>query len=76
MGIVADAVNSVKDSGANIIGCVLNAKKKLVANHYYSKNRYYKKYYSYKGYYKKKKYTIKHILSGENETAVASQRYK
>lgn len=58
MGVIADTVNNIKDSGANIIGCVLNAKKRLLSGNYYSKNNYYKKYYSSsgskKGYYSKK----------------------
>jgi succinoglycan biosynthesis transport protein ExoP len=62
MGVIADSINSVKDSGAEIIGCVLNAEKKLIPSHYYSKSRYYKNYYSgygtyygsKKGYYSKK----------------------
>ncbi len=51
MGLIAESINNIKDSGANIIGCVLNAKKKIVTSNYYSKNRYYKKYKS--DYYRK-----------------------
>jgi receptor protein-tyrosine kinase len=69
MGIIADSVNSVKDSGANVLGCVLNAKKKQITNHYYSKSRYYKKYYSdtNKGYRVKRKYSPKEFLSEPKE---------
>lgn len=71
MGIIADAVNSVRDSGANILGCVLNAKKKPISNNYYSKSRYYKKYYSdtKKADLAKSKYSPKAFLSEPKEKA-------
>ncbi|MHB1152788.1 MAG: tyrosine-protein kinase domain-containing protein [Eubacteriales bacterium] len=59
MGTIADSVNNIKDSGANIIGCVLNAKKKLLPGHYNSKNRYYKTYYGSDKSYTKKGYASK-----------------
>ncbi|MHB1153393.1 MAG: polysaccharide biosynthesis tyrosine autokinase [Eubacteriales bacterium] len=67
MGLIADSINSIKDSGAEIIGCVLNAKKKIVTNNYYSKNRYYKKYNS--NYLKKD--SKKSYLSKEEGIPVA-----
>lgn len=63
MGMVANSINAVKESGANILGCVLNAEKKMFSNNYHINNRYYKKYYSdyglkngYKGKYPSKQY--------------------
>ncbi|MDD4774100.1 MAG: AAA family ATPase [Eubacteriales bacterium] len=42
MQLIADSINSIRDSGADILGCILNAKKS--SGKYYN-NRYYKKYY-------------------------------
>lgn len=63
MGVIADSVNNIRDSGANIIGCVLNAKKKLLAGHYHSKNRYYKTYYSSDKSYTQKGYSSKTVYT-------------
>lgn len=43
MSLVAESVNRIKDSGAGIIGCVLNAKKKRGGDRYYHKSFYYRK---------------------------------
>lgn len=59
MGAIADSVNNIKDSGANIIGCVLNAKKRILPDYYHSKNRYYKTYYNSYRSSGKKGYPVK-----------------
>ena len=51
MGLVADSINMINDSGANLFGCILNGKKQFVAGRYYTKGQYYGDYSKKGAYY-------------------------
>jgi ATPases involved in chromosome partitioning len=61
MGLVADSINMIKDSGAKVFGCVINGKRQAVSGKYYTKGQYYSEYYKNdkkkkNGYYSRNKY--------------------
>jgi succinoglycan biosynthesis transport protein ExoP len=56
MGLIADSINIIRDSGADLLGCIFNGTRRSISGKYYKKGYYYSKFYKKSGGYYRRGY--------------------